>query len=163
MPARADRDGPLDEAGDDRSLERFVTAQARCYATVIRELRAGAKQSHWIWYIFPQYHGLGHSETSRRFSIVSLAEAREYLEHPVLGPRLRECTALTLAVPRRSAREIFGPDDVKVRSSMTLFEVIGGPASPFAALLDRKFGGIRDARTLDLICADQRGVGDPAA
>src|SRR5271165_7208327 len=107
---------------DPFNLQRFVEAQAPVYHEVCRELRAGRKESHWMWYVFPQIAGLGQSPTSVRFAISSLGEARAYLAHPVLGPRLRECAEFVLEVEGGTAREIFGSiDEVKFRSSMTLF------------------------------------------
>jgi uncharacterized protein (DUF1810 family) len=115
--------------GDPCDLERFVEAQAGCYARVLAELAAGAKTSHWMWFIFPQLDGLGSSATARRYAISGLAEARAYLAHPMLGARLRECTQAVLAVERRTAHEIFGsPDDLKLRSCLTLFALAAGPA-----------------------------------
>lgn len=106
----------------DRDLQRFVDAQARVIDHVRAELKAGAKTSHWMWFVFPQVKGLGHSETARRYAIADPAEARAYLAHPVLGPRLHECTRLVLGLRGKALAEIFGtPDDLKFRSSMTLF------------------------------------------
>ena len=106
---------------DPHDLSRFVQAQAADYARALDEIRSGRKRSHWMWYIFPQFAGLGSSPTSRRYAIKSLAEAEAYLRHPVLGPRLRACAEAVLAVEGRSASEIFGtPDDMKLRSSATL-------------------------------------------
>src|SRR5215813_7094342 len=107
---------------DPFDLQRFVTAQAPLYERVCAELRAGRKRSHWMWFIFPQIQGLGSSAMAQRYAITSLAEAAAYLDHPVLGPRLRECTGLVNAVDGRSAHEIFGsPDDMKFHSAITLF------------------------------------------
>jgi uncharacterized protein (DUF1810 family) len=119
------------------------------------ELRGGAKRSHWIWFVFPQLKGLGQSPTSVRYSIVSLDEAREYLAHPVLGPRLRECVQILLDVPERSAADILGWDDVKLRSSLTLFAAADPDDPLFAAALDRFFDGEPDPRTLAIL-AEQR-------
>ena len=111
-------------------LNRFLTAQAPVYDQVVRELSAGTKRSHWMWFIFPQIAGLGLSATSRHFAIASLDEARAYLRHPILGPRLLECTDLVNRIEDRSAHQIFGtPDDTKFRSCMTLFARAAGPAS----------------------------------
>lgn len=134
---------------DPFDLDRFVQAQAPVIDQVRRELAAGQKRSHWMWFVFPQLRGLGHSAMAQRYGIASLAEARAYLAHPVLGPRLRDCAALMNAVPGRSAHDILGsPDDMKFQSSMTLF-ALAAPAEPaFAAVLDRFYGGTRDARTL---------------
>lgn len=136
---------------DPFELDRFVEAQGRVYPTVLAELRAGAKRSHWIWFIFPQLRGLGRSATAHRFGIASLAEAKAYLEHPVLGPRLRECAALLVAVEGRSASEILGyPDDLKVCSSMTLFARAGDDLV-FRAVLDKFYDGQEDPATLELV------------
>jgi uncharacterized protein (DUF1810 family) len=110
---------------DDHKLHRFLDAQERVYDTVLDELRAGRKSGHWIWFIFPQITGLGHSEMAQKYAITSLDEAKAYLQHPVLGPRLRACTQLVLNVNGRSAEEIFGyPDNLKFRSCMTLFMAV---------------------------------------
>lgn len=107
---------------DVYNLHRFLEAQERVYHTVLDELRAGRKSSHWIWFVFPQIKGLGHSGMAQKFAITSLDEAKAYLQHSVLGPRFRECTQLVLDVEGRSAEEIFGhPDHLKFRSCMTLF------------------------------------------
>lgn len=137
---------------DDRfDLARFVAAQDECYAQTLAELRAGRKASHWMWFVFPQFDGLGFSAMSRRYAIGSLDEARAYLDHELLGARLLECTETVNRLEGRSAHAIFGsPDDMKFRSSMTLFELAAGPASPFAAALDKYFAGGRDPRTLEL-------------
>ena len=137
---------------DPHDLNRFVLAQADDYERALAEIRAGRKRSHWMWYIFPQVDGLGFSSMSRRYAIKSLAEARAYLDHPVLGPRLVECTEAALGVEGRSAYEIFGsPDDMKLRSSATLFAAVAPPDSVFARLLDKFYEGERDARTLQLL------------
>jgi uncharacterized protein (DUF1810 family) len=147
--AGADESGPADDPHD---LDRFVLAQADDYEQALAEIRGGRKRSHWMWYIFPQVEGLGFSSTSRRYSIRSLAEARAYLDHPVLGRRLVECAEAALGVEGRSASEIFGsPDDMKLKSSATLFASVTPPDSVFARLLDRYFGGERDGRTLRLL------------
>jgi uncharacterized protein (DUF1810 family) len=132
-------------------LERFVSAQAAVYAGALAEIRSGRKRTHWIWFIFPQIEGLGYSSTSRHYAIRSLDEARAYLAHPVLGPRLAECAEAVLAVEGRTASEIFAyPDDLKLRSSMTLFELVAEPGSVFTRVLDKYFQGRRDERTLQL-------------
>ena len=130
-------------------LERFVDAQGAVYADVLNELRAGRKETHWMWFVFPQLRGLGRSATAFHFGVVSAAEAAAYLAHPVLGPRLRACVELVLAVKGRTAHEIFGsPDDLKFRSSMTLFaSVAPADETRFQATLDRFFGGERDPLT----------------
>ena len=136
---------------DPHDLARFVAAQDDCYAQALAELRAGRKASHWMWFVFPQFEGLGFSAMSRRYAIRSLDEARAYLDHELLGARLLECTDAVNRLDGRSAHAIFGsPDDMKFRSSMTLFELAAGPDSSFAAALDKYFSGSRDARTLEL-------------
>jgi uncharacterized protein (DUF1810 family) len=133
-------------------LQRFVHAQASVYDTVVAELRAGRKRSHWIWFIFPQLAGLGRSPTAARFAISSLAEAQAYLDHHVLGPRLRDCTRVVNTIDGRPVDEIFGwPDDLKVRSSMTLFAHATDDNAEFVRLLDKFYGGEEDAATLALL------------
>jgi uncharacterized protein (DUF1810 family) len=133
-------------------LDRFVDAQSPIYDVALAELRAGAKRSHWMWFIFPQLAGLGSSDTARRFAIASLEEADGYLRHPVLGPRLVECAEAVLAVQGRSAHEIFGsPDDRKLHSSATLFSRVSTARSVFHRLLERYFHGAPDAKTLALL------------
>ncbi|MGA5465434.1 DUF1810 domain-containing protein [Mycobacterium sp. NPDC050041] len=135
---------------DAFDLQRFVTAQEPVYDTVLAELRAGRKRSHWIWFVFPQLRGLGRSATADRFGIASLAEARGYLEHPVLGPRLRECTHLVQQLEGRSAEDVFGfPDVLKVRSSMTLFARAADDDADFAAVLETFYGGEQDPATVE--------------
>ena len=130
-------------------LQRFVDAQEPVYETVLSELRDGRKRSHWMWFIFPQISGLGHSVTSQTFALSSLAEAAAYLAHPKLGPRLRECAALVASVEGRSVEQIFDyPDDLKFDSSMTLFAHAAPREPVFAACLEKYFGGQRDPRTL---------------
>jgi len=139
-------------AADPYDLRRFVDTQAPVIDTVRRELRNGRKESHWMWFVFPQLAGLGSSPTARRFAIASLAEAKAYLAHPVLGPRLAECTELARAAPATSVGDIFGyPDDLKFHSSMTLFDRASPAESPFSRALDRFFAGRRDERTLALL------------
>lgn len=137
---------------DTFDLQRFVEAQARNYADALAELRAGRKTSHWMWYVFPQAAGLGSSPMAQTYAIASLGEARAYLAHPVLGARLRECVAAVLAVQGRSAHQIFGsPDDVKFRSSLTLFDA-AAPGEPlFRQALERYFAGEPDPRTLEIL------------
>ncbi|MBN9599418.1 MAG: DUF1810 domain-containing protein [Afipia sp.] len=135
--------------GEHDDLQRFVEAQAPVYARVLDELHAGRKQTHWIWFVFPQIEGLGHSATAQRYAIASRQEAAAYLAHPVLGARLRECTALVNAVEGRSVHDIFGhPDDMKFHSSMTLFAEVSGDDAPFLPALEKYFGGARDDATL---------------
>lgn len=134
------------------NLQRFVDAQEPVYADVCRELRAGQKQSHWIWFIFPQIAGLGRSDTAQRFAIGSVDEAATYLAHPILGPRLRECTRLTLEIEGRTAEEIFGsPDWMKFRSSMTLFAESAADDALFVAALETYFEGEPDEATLGMM------------
>lgn len=141
---------------DDYNLHRFLDAQERVYDTVLAELRAGRKSSHWIWFIFPQIAGLGHSAMAQQFSITSLAEAKAYLQHPVLGPRLRACTQLVLDVKGRRAEEIFGyPDDLKFRSCMTLFLTAAADDTLFKDALLTYFDGQPDQLTLDLLGQQQ--------
>jgi uncharacterized protein (DUF1810 family) len=135
-------------------FEHFLSAQEFVYPRVVAELRAGAKQSHWMWFIFPQLTGLGRSERAIRYGIADLATARAYLAHPVLGPRLRECTGIVNAITGRTAHDIFGsPDDVKFRSSMTLFSraAPGPDGDLFRAALARYYHGAEDVLTLDLL------------
>lgn len=137
--------------GDEYRLERFVAAQdARdTYARALEELRAGAKRSHWMWFIFPQVTGLGLSAMAREYAISGLAEARAYLDHPVLGPRLRECASALTALDGLDATEVFGPvDAMKLRSSMTLFAAAAPDESIFTDVLAQYFGGDRDGATL---------------
>jgi uncharacterized protein (DUF1810 family) len=137
---------------DPFDLRRFVDAQARVYDDVLAELRNGAKRSHWIWFVFPQLQGLGRSATAQRYGISSLDEARAYLAHPLLGPRLRECTGLVAAIDGRSVDEIFGwPDNLKVRSSMTLFAHATDDNSGFRAVLDKFYDGEEDPATVELL------------
>jgi uncharacterized protein (DUF1810 family) len=138
--------------GDPYNLNRFVQAQEDDYAQALSEIRNGRKQSHWIWYIFPQFDGLGYSSISKRYSIKSLAEAKAYLSHPVLGPRLMECAEAALRVDGRSAFEIFGsPDDLKLRSCATLFACVSPEGSVFHRLLDKYYQGKRDGKTHALL------------
>lgn len=137
---------------DPFDLARFVTAQAHAYDQALAEVRRGRKASHWMWFVFPQLKGLGLSATAQFYAIGSLEEARAYLAHPVLGPRLRDITAAACAVQGRSAREVFGsPDDLKLRSSMTLFRQAAPQETAFQAALDRYFDGAPDERTLALL------------
>jgi len=131
------------------SLERYIKAQAPIYARALAELKAGHKQSHWMWYVFPQIAGLGHSAISHAYAIQSLEEAREYLAHPVLGARLRECCQAVMTVEGKTAHEIFGsPDDVKFRSCLTLFARAAPNETLFTDLLDKYFDGEADELTL---------------
>lgn len=136
----------------DYDLERFVTAQASIYPQVVAELRSGRKQSHWMWFIFPQVAGLGFSAMAQKYAIRSGDEAAAYLAHPVLGPRLRECAGLVAAIHGTSAHTIFGsPDDRKFQSSMTLFADVAPHEAVFHACLDRFYDGQADPATLDFL------------
>ena len=139
----------MDEPFD---LARFVDAQAPVYERVVAELQAGRKKSHWMWFVFPQVAGLGQSSMARRFSLSSLAEARAYLKHPLLGPRLRQCTELMMAIEGRPVRQILGtPDDLKFRSSMTLFFHASDDGALFSAALEKYCDGEEDPLTVDRI------------
>ena len=139
----------MDSASDPFDLQRFVDAQQRVYEDVLNELRAGRKRSHWIWFIFPQVAGLGSSPTAARYAISSLDEARAYLRHALLGPRLHECAQLVNEVQGSSIGEIFGsPDDLKVRSSMTLFAHATADNHDFVQLLQRYYDGEEDPLTV---------------
>lgn len=136
----------------DPDLSRFLFAQEDVHETALSELRRGRKESHWMWFIFPQLAGLGHSTMARRYAIRDLDEARAYLEHLVLGARLLNCCHALLSIQGRSASQIFGdPDDLKLRSSMTLFALAAEPKSVFDEVLAKYFGGGRDRLTLDLL------------
>jgi uncharacterized protein (DUF1810 family) len=140
------------DGGDRYDLSRFVEAQAGDYARALAEIRSGRKRSHWMWYIFPQFEGLGYSATSQRYAIKSVAEAQAYLAHPTLGPRLRECCDAALGAQGKTALEIFGaPDDMKLRSCATLFANVSPAGSVFDRLLEKYFQGERDDRTLQLM------------
>lgn len=132
-------------------LDRFVRAQEPVLPAVRRELGEGQKRTHWMWFVFPQLAGLGHSAMARRYAIASLDEARAYLRHPILGPRLIECTGLVNRVEGRSIHQILGsPDDLKFRSSMTLFAAADGEAI-FQDALVKYFGGVPDALTIEAL------------
>ena len=142
---------------DPYDLQRFVDAQDRVYARVVSELRAGRKTSHWMWFVFPQVAGLGSSSMAQQYAINSLDEARAYLAHPVLGARLLECTQLVIDVNGRGARDILGyPDDLKFRSSMTLFAALDDAPAIFDAALRQYFAGQPDARTLEILLGGSR-------
>jgi len=137
---------------DPYHLNRFVQAQVDDYDQALSEIRAGRKRSHWIWYILPQFDGLGSSATSRLYSIKSIAEAKAYLSHPVLGVRLVECAEATMGISGRTAHDIFGsPDDLKLRSCATLFAQVSPPGSVFHRLLEKYFQGKADDKTLKLL------------
>jgi uncharacterized protein (DUF1810 family) len=148
-------DKSLSSNGADQfDLQRFVDAQDRVYGRVLDELRSGAKRSHWIWFVFPQLRGLGRSPAAMHYGVSSLDEARAYLAHPVLGPRLRECTRLVAAIDGRSVDQIFGwPDNLKVRSSMTLFARATDDNAEFRAVLDKFYNGDDDPATVELLSA----------
>ena len=140
--------GAAASVGDPYDLQRFAAAQDGVYESALAQLRAGRKTGHWMWFVFPQIAGLGLSAMSQRYAISSLAEARAYLEHPVLGRRLAECAAALTELSGPSAEDIFGGvDAVKLRSSMTLFARAAGGDSTYQAVLDRYFGGEADPRT----------------
>ena len=139
---------------DPFNLESFLRAQQPLYAQALTELAAGRKGSHWMWFIFPQLAGLGRSATARAYAISALGEARAYLEHPLLGARLRECTGLVNGLTGLTVAQIFGyPDDLKFRSSMTLFAraLTGSDANPFREALANYFAGAEDPRTRELL------------
>ncbi len=133
-------------------LSRFIKAQEYDYDRALREIRSGRKRSHWMWYIFPQIQGLGFSSTAQYYAIRDLEEAKEYLAHPVLGARLREISSALLELDGLSAHEIFGyPDDLKLRSSMTLFRLADLECDIFEKVIDKYYDGVPDARTVDIV------------
>ena len=145
------------DSSDSFELERFVQAQERVFDSALAEIRNGRKHSHWMWHVFPQMAGLGHSEMARRYGIRGAAEARAFTKHPVLGPRLIECFESLLKVKGRSAREIFGtPDDLKLWSCATLFAQVAPPGSVFTHVLDQYFDAVRDSKTLELLEAAEK-------
>ncbi len=130
--------------------EKFLEAQQTTYASALNELKRGLKQTHWMWFIFPQIQGLGTSPTAQHYAIKSKAEAQQYLAHPVLGPRLIECTEALLAIKNRTAHQILGSlDDLKLRSSMTLFAAISPPGSIFHQIIDQYYQSQPDQKTID--------------
>lgn len=140
---------------DPYDLNRFVQAQEGSYKQALAEITSGRKRSHWMWYIFPQIDGLAFSSTSKHYSIKSIDEARAYLAHPVLGPRLLECAEALLRINGRSATQIFGsPDDVKLRSCATLFACVSPASSIFERLLQKYYAGGADVKTLELLGID---------
>jgi uncharacterized protein (DUF1810 family) len=143
-------------------LGRFVLAQRDDYEQALSEITSGRKRSHWMWYIFPQLDGLAFSSTSKHYAIKSLDEARAYLDHPVLGPRLLECTEAVVRLEGRTAQDIFGsPDDLKLRSCATLFACVAPPGSVFDRLLTKYYRGRRDDKTLQLLgISPSPGAGD---
>jgi uncharacterized protein (DUF1810 family) len=143
---------PAHESADRFNLSRFVEAQRPVYDQALDEVRRGRKRSHWMWFVFPQIAGLGSSPTAEFYAISGLDEARAYLAHAVLGARLRECADALLLVSGRSASDIFPyPDDLKLRSSMTLFSLVAPRDSPFARVLEQYFDGQPDDRTLEMV------------
>jgi uncharacterized protein (DUF1810 family) len=139
----------MNPSADPHGLKRFVDAQEPVYQEVLEELRAGKKRSHWIWFIFPQIAGLGSSPTAQRYAIASIDEALAYLGHPILGARLRECTAIVNQIEGRTVSEIFGwPDDMKFRSCMTLFAQATTENQVFRDALEKYFSGEADQQTL---------------
>ena len=143
-------DSPSPE--DPYLLSRFVLAQEDDFEQALSEIRGGKKRTHWMWYIFPQIDGLGFSSTARYYAIQNIEEAKAYLDHPILGPRLLECAEAAAGVEGRSATEIFGsPDDLKLRSCATLFACVSPPSSVFERLLEKFYGGERDQKTLQLL------------
>jgi uncharacterized protein (DUF1810 family) len=151
----------LPDTGDLHDLNRFLRAQQDSYDQAFSEIHTGRKRSHWMWYVFPQLDGLAMSATSKRYAIRSLDEAKAYLAHPLLGPRLLACAEAALRVEGRSATEIFGsPDDLKLRSCATLFACASPPGSVFERLLAKYYGGAGDDKTLRLLgTAQQAGPG----
>ena len=145
-------------ANDSFDLNRFLSAQEGVFEVALSELKRGRKRTHWMWFIFPQLAGLGSSGTSKKYAIRTLDEARAYLAHPVLGPRLLACCQAILCVPGRSASEIMGyPDDLKLRSSMTLFALASDSHPEFRQVIDRHYDGQLDPRTLELLRASRAG------
>ena len=142
----------IDRDDDDPfDLTRFLSAQESKYAGVLAELKSGQKRSHWMWYIFPQIVGLGHTSTAQLYAIKSRQEALAYLNHPVLGKRLKECAETVLAIEGRAVSEIFGyPDDLKLKSSMTLFASVADSEAIFTLVFEKYFNGERDAKTLGM-------------
>ena len=137
---------------DERGLDKYVSAQARDYDDALREIRGGRKRSHWIWYIFPQLDGLGYSPTAQYYGIRDLEQAKDYMAHPVLGPRLVEISEALLALPSSDPGAVMGyPDDLKLCSTMTLFELAAPDQPVFGKVLDKFYGGRRDPLTLRLL------------
>ena len=139
-------------AADHSNLDRFVKAQEEIYSRALAEIKLGDKRSHWMWFIFPQLDGLGYSSTARFYAIKGTEEARAYLKHPVLGKRLSECSEALLKLSGKSVEEIFGyPDDLKLRSSITLFASVSQPGSVFARVLEQYYASQPDGKTLELL------------
>lgn len=142
---------------DPYLLSRFVLAQQEDFAQALSEIRSGKKRTHWMWYVFPQFDGLAFSSTSKHYAIKSVEEAKAYLNHPVLGPRLLQCAEAVVRIEDRSATEIFGsPDDLKLKSCATLFACVMPPGSVFERLLAKYYRGERDQKTLRLLGIDGR-------
>ena len=137
---------------EGKGLDKFVSAQARDYETALAEIRSGYKRSHWMWYIFPQLQGLGFSPTAQYYGIRDLEQAKDYMAHPVLGPRLVEISGVLLALPGSNPSAVMGyPDDLKLCSCMTLFELAAPEEPVFARVLEKYYGGRRDQMTLNLL------------
>ena len=150
MTTRPDHALPATPGEIEFNLSRFVSAQEHIFDVALSELRRGRKESHWMWFIFPQLDGLGSSSTARKYAIRSLDEARSYLSHPILGPRLLKCCRAILSVQGKSAANIMGyPDDIKLRSSMTLFSLVAVSDSEFKEVIEKYFAGQKDPRTLN--------------
>lgn len=150
--------GSATSSADPFHLSRFVQAQEGIYDRALAEIRSGRKRSHWMWFVFPQYAGLGFSSMSQEYAIKSIEEARAYLNHPVLGPRIVECAQGVLGVEGRSAHEIFGsPDDMKLRSSATLFAHVAGPGNFFKQVLQKYFDSRPDPKTMQLLATSGGG------
>jgi uncharacterized protein (DUF1810 family) len=146
---------------DPHRLGRFVQAQRPIIGQVLAELRRGRKESHWMWFVFPQIAGLGRSATAREFAVASLDEAEAYLAHPILGPRLRQCVELVLNTAGRTAEEIFGPiDSIKFRSSMTLFDQAAPDEAVFGRAIEKYFSGERDGMTLEQLGGPRARAGE---
>lgn len=151
-------------ANDPYELSRFVAAQKPVLERALREITAGRKESHWMWFIFPQVAGLGTSDMARRYAISGLAEAEAYVAHTILGPRLIECCEALLRIKGRTAHDIFGyPDDLKLRSSMTLFARVGKTKHLCQSVLDKYFGGDADERTMQILRRHTADCGDGRA
>jgi len=141
----------------DTTLNRFLTAQQNVYLQVLKELRNAKKTTHWMWFIFPQIEGLGHSSTAKYYSIKTIEEAKEYVAHPILGKRLLECSKIILEIENKTADDIFGyPDNAKLKSSMTLFNFVSPEHKEFAEVLKKYFSGKQDEQTLSILqnCTD---------
>ncbi len=152
MANSSDSHSTDDQTDDKYNLNRFLRAQKDDYEQALSEIRSGQKRTHWMWYIFPQLAGLAFSSTAQHYSIKSIEEARAYLAHPVLGPRLLECAEAVVSVEGRSAKQIFGsPDDLKLASCATLFACVSSSGSVFECLLVKYYEGKRDGKTLQLL------------